>query len=156
MELHLRPAVLAASAAVGHHPNPEEQEATHAVIAMEADGRVVGVNAAAMRLLHCSEREALGSRYQRFLRVLDVHSDMEVDEFADPVARCLATGESCLRLGGFAYAVDGETLAIDGVVAPTYNEHCETVGAVLMIGVAAVHLPQCSLDARPLRQRAVR
>ena len=155
MELHLRPAIWAVPSAVGHHQNLE-QEVPHAVIATEADGRIVGVNAAAMKLLHCSERGALGCLYHRFLKVLDVSSDMEVDAFADPVARCLTTGESCLRLGGLAYAADGEPQVIDGAVAPTYNEHCEIVGAVLMISAAAAQLPQCSLESRPQNLRAVR
>lgn len=117
--------------------NEYEEQAHNAVIAMDIDGRISHVNVVARALLGMSSDEVTGCHYGDFLRLLDVSAEAdERDDGEDPLERCLKTGQVCVSLSGLLMGADGIPRRIDGVVAPTYNESCDVVGAILMTNLA--------------------
>jgi PAS domain-containing protein len=137
METNSRPARSRGPAS--HTSIKKEEEVPSGVIAVDALGRILHVNTAATRLLGCLHGEQLlGCVYTRFLRVLNADADGDdARTYADPVARCLSTGEPCFRLAGLAFGADGAPRTIDGSIAPTYNASREVTGAVLMASLAS-------------------
>lgn len=124
-----------------------EEQAQNAVIAMDIEGNISHVNVVARALLGLDHEQAEGCHYSQFLRLLDVGAEAdERGDGEDPLARCLETGQACVSLSGLLFGADGIPRRIDGAVAPTYNEFCDVVGAVLMTNVAetASHGFDCS------------
>ena len=107
-----------------------------AVFFIDTRGIIAQANVAALRLLGCEREQAIGLFYGRFLKILHATTEAESSlPDADPVVRCLAAEEPCMHVYGFACGVNGAANAIEATVAPTYNEHREVVGAVVITSI---------------------
>jgi PAS domain S-box-containing protein len=101
-----------------------------AVIAADADGRIIFMNAAAQCLTGWKQDDAAGENFQRVFPLIDDQTRQPLDS---PVQQALSSG-AVVRLPERAALLtkNGTELPIDDSAAPIRNEHGQIVGAVLV------------------------
>jgi PAS domain S-box-containing protein len=101
-----------------------------AVIATDAQGRVVSMNPVAESLTGWSEEEALGEDSSRVFRIVDGETRAPVES---PVGRALSCGAVAqLAEGTLLIARDGREIPVDDSAAPIRDPGSNVEGAVLV------------------------